>query len=252
MKTQLQRTQIVQDLQKQILAMQGITKVGRERYNMGLGQIEAAFPEGVFPTGAIHEFVSPERESAAAASGFISCLLSSMNTSTTAGKRNGFCLWISSRRLLFPPALKLLGIDPEYIIFVDLKTDKDVLWAVEEALRCSALVAVIGELRELNFAQSRRLQLTIEESKVTGFIHRIQPLTEGVTACVARWKILPLPGTVEPGMPGVGFPKWNVELTKVRNGRPGSWQMGWTPQGFRDFSETEIPVDIHPNTPRYA
>lgn len=248
MKTQLQREQIVRDLQKQILSMQGIVKADRERCSMGLGAIEDAFPEGVFPTGAVHEFVSLEPEAAAATSGFLSCLLNKMNA------RKGFCLWISSRRLIFPPALKLLGIDPECIIFVDLQRDKDVLWAVEEALRCSALVAVIGELKELNFAQSRRLQLTIEESKVTGFIHRIQPLTEGVTACVARWRINPLPGTVEPGMPGVGFPQWNVELTKVRNGKTGSWQMGWTPRGFHSvaaFTDQDFTDKTHETT-RYA
>ena len=29
-------------------------------------------------------------------------------------------------------------------------------------------------------------------------------------------------------MPGVGFPRWNVELLKVRNGKPGSWQLEWS------------------------
>jgi protein ImuA len=27
--------------------------------------------------------------------------------------------------------------------------------------------------------------------------------------------------------PGIGFPKWQVDLMKVRNGKPGSWQVGW-------------------------
>jgi protein ImuA len=28
-------------------------------------------------------------------------------------------------------------------------------------------------------------------------------------------------------MPGVGFPRWNVQLLKVRNGKPGAWQLEW-------------------------
>jgi protein ImuA len=32
---------------------------------------------------------------------------------------------------------------------------------------------------------------------------------------------------LEDDMPGVGFPRWNVELLKVRNGKPGSWQIEW-------------------------
>jgi protein ImuA len=245
MKEALQKD-IVRELQKHILAMQGAHKPFNDRRSMGLGPIEAAFPEGIFPTGAVHELVSMEAEAAAATSGFLACLLNRMMT------RKGFCLWVSSRRLLFPPALKWMGIDPECIIFVDLKSDKDVLWAVEEALRCDALVAVVGELKELTFAQSRRLQLAIEQSRVTGFIHRIQPRTENPTACAARWKIYPLPGIVEAGMPGVGFPKWNVELTKVRNGRPGSWKLGWTPSGFQHMEETAADTNVHPTTTRYA
>jgi len=243
MENLLQRD-IVRELQQRILAIQGSVKPGNERSSIGLGPIEEAFPEGVFPTGAVHEFVSHEPESAAATSGFLACLLNRVTTKT------GFCLWISSRRLVFPPALKLLGINPECIIFIDLQTDKDVLWAVEEALRCDALIAVVGELKELSFTNSRRLQLAIEYSKVTGFIHRVYPRIKNATACVARWNISPLPGIIEEGMPGVGFPKWNVELTKVRSGRPGSWQIAWTPTGFQHFSETA--AAIQPKNTRYA
>lgn len=237
---------IVQELRSRILSMQGISKPGNDRCSIGLGDVETAFPAGEFPKSAIHEFTSHEPESAAATSGFLSCLLHSLTN------RKGFCLWVSSRRILFPPALKLLGIDPEWVIFVDLPNDKDVLWAVEEGLRCSALVAVVGELKELTFAQSRRLQLTIEESKVTGFIHRVQPKNENTTACAARWKINPLPGIIESGLPGIGFPKWRVELTKVRNGRPGSWELGWTPTGFEHFSKTKSETDNTSGTVQYA
>ncbi len=237
---------IVQQLRTRILAMQGINKPGNGHCSIGLGDIEKAFPEGVFPKNAIHEFTSHEPESAAATSGFLSCLLHSLMN------RKGFCLWVSSRRMIFPPALKLLGINPECVIFVDLQNDKDVLWVVEEGLRCSALVAVVGELKELTFAQSRRLQLTIEESNVTGFIHRVLPKSENTTACAARWKISPLCGIIEPGLPGIGFPRWRVELAKVKNGRPGTWELGWTPTGFEHFSKTSSKTDNTEGAAQYA
>jgi len=245
MKNQLQQD-IVQKLRQRILAMQGIGKTNNGHCNMGLGLIEAAFPDGVFPTGAVHEFVSMEPEAAAATSGFLSCLLTNLM------RKKGFCLWISSRRLIFPPALKLFGVDPEQVIFIDLKTDKDVLWAVEEALRCSALIAVVGEVKELSFANSQRLQLAIEQSKVTGFIHRIYSRTENNTTCAVRWKISPISGITETDMPGVGFPKWNVELTKVRSGRTGIWELGWTPSGFQHFSKPSSDTDIQSEKSQYA
>lgn len=238
---QSSKQNIIQELRARILSMQGMDHSVAKRSSIDLGAIETAFPDGVLPMGVVHEFISYEPESAAASNGFLACLLHALM------KQNGFCLWVSSRRVIFPPALKVLGIDPEFVIFVDLLRDKDVLWVVEEGLKCNALAAVVGELKELSFAQSRRLQLTIEQSKVTAFIHRIEPRTENATACAARWKISPLPGIIESGLPGVGFPKWRVELAKVRNGRPGSWELAWTPNGFQHFGKilpgTENPTE---------
>lgn len=240
------RQDIIQDLRTRILAMQGINNPGAKRSSIRLGPIETAFPKEIFPTGVIHEFISYEPEATAASNGFLACLLHSLM------KQNGFCLWVSSRRTIFPPALKLLGVNPEYVIFVDLKNDKDVLWAVEESLKCSALASVVGELKDLTFAQSRRLQLTIEQSKVTGFIHRILPRNENATACAARWKISQLPGIIESGLPGIGFPKWRVELLKVRNGRPGCWELAWTPEGFLHSSKTLSNTDNKSGEVKYA
>jgi len=35
-------------------------------------------------------------------------------------------------------------------------------------------------------------------------------------------------------LPGVGFPRLNVELLKVRNGKPGSWQVEWANGKFNE------------------
>src|SRR5690606_20668797 len=81
--------------------------------------------------------------------------------------------------------------------------------------------------QEMDFAQSRRLQLAVEKSRVTGLVLRSNPRLVGSTACAARWHIRPLPSVPEEGLPGVGFPRWEVKLLKVRNGNPGCWQMEW-------------------------
>ena len=96
---------------------------------------------------------------------------------------------------------------------------------MEEALKCDGLAAVVGETKELSFTASRRLQLAVEVSRVTGFVIRRYARNMNTTACVTRWKITSLPAMPEEGLPGVGFPHWNVELLKLRNGKPGNWQM---------------------------
>jgi protein ImuA len=226
------KADIIAELQRDILSLQGFKTVSKNTaLDAGLGTIKNAFPNASFPLGAIHEFISTGIEDAAATSGFVAGLISSLMNS------NGALIWISASRTIFPPALKSFGISPDRIIFIDLRKEKEIMWAMEEALKCKGLFAVIGEMQELNFTSSRRLQLAVEQSRVTGFILRRNPRSLNTTACVTRWKITSLSSELVDDMPGVGFPRWNVELLKVRNGRPGTWQIEFAVGRFRHISK---------------
>ena len=229
------RADIVEKLQSEILRLQGFKPAGNITIDMGLGPIIKCFPGSIFPLGAVHEFLSAGNEGAAATSGFIAGLLSPLMGT------NGTSLWISSSRTLFPPALKSFGIQPDRFIFIDLQREQDILWAMEEALKCGALVAVVGEIQEISFTASRRLQLAVEQSQVTGFILRKNLRKVGTTACVSRWRITPLPSIpidAEAGndLPGIGFPKWRVELLRIRNGRSGAWDIAWIDGRFESIT----------------
>ncbi|MEJ2904838.1 ImuA family protein [Pedobacter panaciterrae] len=216
------KQELVSKLQQDILLWQGFKLQGKEAAEaIGLGELENVFPNGVFPKKAIHEFITVLPEHAAASDGFIGGLLSVLM------KDGAACVWISTARKLFPVSLCLFNVEPERIIFMDVTREKDVLWIMEEALKCEGLAAVVAELNELSLIESRRLQLAVEGSGVTGFILRKDARKAVSTVASARWKISPVPSVTEDEMPGVGFPRWKVELTKVRNGNPGSWIMEW-------------------------
>lgn len=223
----LEKANVFSRLQTDILRLQGYKPYSGEAKGLGLGPIEKAFPNATFPLGAVHEFLPAEAEDAAAMGGFVSGLLASLMGS------NGTMLWISSSRILFPPALQSFGIAPDRVIFADLKKEKEVKWVMEEALKCGALAAVVGEMPAIDFTFSRRLQLAVEQSKVTGFVLRPPCLKLNPTACVSRWKISSLASEPIDELPGVGFPKWRVELLRVRNGKPGIWEVKWAEGGFQ-------------------
>ncbi len=227
------RADIISQLQKDILPLQGYAIPVQNRVETGLGPVLKAFPYHTFPTGAIHEFISYSAEASAATGGFISGILGPLM------KEGGVCIWISSYSTIFPPALQSFGIVPESVIFIHLRKEKEMLWAMEEALKCESLAAVVGEIPEMNFTHSRRFQLAVEKSRVTGFVLRHHPKTMQANACIARWQVISLPGESE-DMPGVGFPKWNVELLKVRNGKPGKWQLAFKEGRF--YTAEKIPV----------
>jgi protein ImuA len=236
----IKKADIIAELQKEILRLEGFKLVGNSAIDLGLGPISEAFPNASFPTGAVHEFLSANPEETAASSGFISGLLANLMGS------NGTALWISSHRNLFPPALKNFGVQPDRFIFIDLQKEKHVIWAMEEALKCEALTAVVGELEEISFTASRRLQLAVEQSHVTGFIMRRHSRNLSTTACVARWKITSLESEVIDDLPGIGFPKWRIELLRIRNGKPGVWDMMWKDGRFHAVHKTTL-LQIHSN-----
>lgn len=226
---------IMARLQREILPLQGYKPVKTESaIDLGLGPIRHAFPGGVFPTGAIHEFCSAGPESAAANLGFVSVILGSLM------RTGGVVLWISASRNIFPPALKMFDIEPDKIVFIDLKNEKDIQWSMEEALKCEGLAAVIGEMQEISFTASRRLQLAVEQSRVTGFLFRRNPRHLATTASIARWQVSQVASEHEDDMPGIGHPRWKVDLLKIRNGKPGSWLVEWASGRLRQISKLAV------------
>ncbi|WP_415582025.1 ImuA family protein [Flavobacterium longum] len=217
---------IARQLQSKINLMQGLGKPSDGLVPKGFEPFNEAFPHGVFPKTAIHEFISHEPHQAAATSAFITALAGKFT------KENGVCLWVGNRNV-YPPGLKHFGINPDRIVFVNTSKLKDILWTTEEALKCDVLSAVVADTKELGFTESRRLLLAMERSGVTGFIHRHSPRTENAVACTTRWKITPLPSFSPDGLPGIGYYCWEVQLLKVKNGKPKSWRIRWADDGFQ-------------------
>jgi protein ImuA len=218
---------IMNELQADILRLQGFKSVSTSTCEPGLGPLLDAFPNSTFPLGAVHEFLWARKEDITATSGFIAGILSQLMS------LHGAVLWISVSRKIFPPALKSFGVEPDRVVFIDVRDEKNVLWAVEEALKCGALSAVVGEVREVTFTASRRLQLAVEQSQVTGFIIHENKRKPNTTACMSRWKITSLPSEPIGDLPGIGYPKWKVELLRIRNGRPCTFDIHWANGKFQ-------------------
>ena len=238
-----QKADIIFQLQKEILQLQGFRyKASDDLIRPVLGPIDSCFPNGIFPLASIHEFLTGSAEDVAATSGFISCLLSSLMS------KGGASVWIGVSQAIFPAALKFFNVEPDKIIFINTRKPKELLWLVEEALKCEGLAAVIGEIAELTFTASRRLQLAVEQSGVTGFLIRNNSRNINTNACTARWKISSDPSKITgDDIPGIGFPAWNVELLKIRNGKPGSWQMQWA---YNKLHSVTDPIILSPTEQR--
>lgn len=235
----ISKEEIVRQLRKDLLLLQGFRSSPSNAVDVGLGPISEVFPNQVFPTGAIHELISDSTENAVASVGFMSCIVGRLMATGAP------CVWVATERQVFPRGLKRFGIDPGHIVFVDLKKEKQVLWVLEEALKQGGLAAVIGEVKNISDIASRRLQFAAETSGVTGFM--IRHVTRSVTpvASVARWSITPLPSEgPKRNMPGLGFPRWTVKLEKIRNGKPGKWIVECTAGRLRFLSPSTAALSM--------
>jgi protein ImuA len=195
----------------------------------GITTIDRALPGGGLARGALHEFLGAggDEEDGALAAAFAAYTLGRLT-----GTADGIALWCLPRPDLYGPGLAAHGLDPGRVVLVQAPCDAEILWAMEEGLRASGIVAVVGEVGTLAAVASRRLQLAAERSGTTAFLLRRwrdggQAARERAlpNAAVTRWRIAALPSRAVRGEPGVGHPRWRIELLRCRGGEPACWEM---------------------------
>ena len=186
----------------------------------GVSELDEHLPGGGLALGHLHEVIE-----AGPASGYAA--LATLFVGGILARLPGPVLWCLRGRDLFAPALSRIGLHPDRVIYCETWNDREVLPAMEEALRCKGLAGVVGEATPLSLTASRRLQLCAGESGVSALIIRRWRSTKDKerpepNAAATRWRVSPYPS---PGTEFDGLERqyWNVELLRVRGGEPHSW-----------------------------
>ncbi|MEM7721403.1 MAG: hypothetical protein AAF376_03425 [Pseudomonadota bacterium] len=174
-------------------------------------------------TGTLQHTLSeafPETAADAASVGFVLARL----PRTTAP-----ILWVQdrlSRKEAGRPYLAGIGITRP-VIMVDLSQAADVLWAMEDGLRCKALGAVIGEIwgnpSSLTFTATKRLAMRSEAANVPCWLIR-RAASPDLSAARDRWRIASRPSAPHShDGQAPGLPRWSLDLFRSRRSRPGQW-----------------------------
>jgi protein ImuA len=187
---------------------------------LGLAAIDGALGGGL-ARGALHEIAAAGEAHLAAAAGFALAVSSRRARKST--------VWIAEDMALaesgapYGPGLESFGVVPEHLLTVAAARTRDLLWAMEEALRCRAVGAVIGELRhgEIDSVAVRRLSLAASESGALALLLRASPPHDASTAAT-RWIV------------GAALnASLAVELTRNRRGPLGAWTLQWSDEDER-------------------
>ena len=146
----------------------------------------------------------------------------------------GSVLWVQERMAAletgrpFGRAFARFGGNPERLLLACSRNAADLLWTMEEGLRCSSLSAIIGEVygdpRVLDFTATKRLAIRAERQGVHVFLIRFQG-SATLSAARQRWNIHSLPSAPHPyDNCAPGAPRWHAELFRARGLRPGVWE----------------------------
>lgn len=136
--------------------------------------------------------------------------------------------------------LRHFGFDPERLIIARLANPAELCWAIEEAIACQAVAAVVAEVlgapRVLDFTASRRLSLRAASGGASIFMLRYG-LEREATAARLRWRIASAPSRPPPfDDQAPGNPRWQVTLEKGRLGQGLETGLevlvDWTADGF--------------------
>ncbi len=159
-------------------------------------------------------------------------------------------LWCQHKCNLSGHGLAEFGLDPSKLILIQGKNDTDILWAMEEGLRCSGVAAIVGQPYKVSPIAGRRLQLAAEENNIPSLLVRMQNHNKNqknmssTSAALTRWHVTAAPSITPAIGLGLGTPKWNLELQRYRYsafnlknqvlkqqktaGRITSWQVEWS------------------------
>lgn len=201
----------------------------------GIPALDRTAPEGM--ARSLHMIETADATGDAAAAGFVVSILINLCSNHSPAVWIVQDLAAGEDGQLHGPGLCDMAIDPGALILVRARTPRDVLWAMEEALRSAAVSAVVGEMRnagrQLDLTATRRLALASERGEVPAYIITSGPDREGATAARTRWRVSSAPGHASEAPGLLGLPAWKLELKKNSRGARGSFTTGFDPATAR-------------------
>lgn len=208
--------------------------------------VKDASPPGplALPAGAVHEVFAETRVDGGAALGFtLAQAHSLLRPARPALLILGLKPDVQELGLPYGLGFDAFGLDPGTVVLIHTETIVELLWAIEEAVACRAVGAVVADIayphKALDFTASRRLSLRAASAGASVFLIRYARTREA-SAARFRWGVTPLESQPPPfDQKAPGRPRWRVRLEKGSLMGAGKatpegleFVMDWTENGF--------------------
>jgi protein ImuA len=112
--------------------------------------------------------------------------------------------------LPFAPALAQHGVQLDHLLIVNASATEDVLWSLEQILRCKSFGAAVAWPAQAKDREIRRLQLAAEAGRNTGFLYRSSTAAREASPAAVRMRLQPH-----------GDDRLGIDILKCRGARAG-------------------------------
>ncbi len=150
----------------------------------GCRELDAQLPGGGWPLGALTELLLE-----GPGVGELRLLLPALARLTRAGR---WLAWVAPPHLPYAPALAAAGMELSRLLVIHSASDREGLWAMEQALRAGSCGAVLGWPPAADHRRLRRLQLAAQTGNAMGVLFR--PLSARGQASPAALRLHLEPG----------------------------------------------------------
>ncbi len=207
----------LRNLRQQVGCVSIVSSAGRETRSSGCAAIDDLLPWGGLRVDALTEWVAASNSSSAGILSLIAAAFQLRDSSSA-------LVVVDTGQPFYPPAAVALGISPAQIVLVRPKRPTDVVWSIDQALRCTSVGAVWAEVGSwLDDRDARRFQLAAEMGKTAGLFVRPASVRGRPSFADVRFHVDPCSTASLPIADQVGLSSRVVQLTldRCRGGTSG-------------------------------
>ena len=213
----------------------GENRASWSAHSTGFDVLDRHLPGGGWPATGLTEILTEHY-----GIGELSLLMPALARLASRGDSAGCIVWIAPPFIPYAPALHSQGIDLDRVLIVRDHTNtwgnKDVLWALEQAMRFGSCAAVLAWTHSVDQIPLRRLQLAAEAGRCWAVLFRPLNASHQRSPAVLRMRLT-----------AIGE-QTRIEILKCRGGRPGVVSIHFEDQ-YQGDVERGGKVSPHPDEP---
>jgi len=178
------RSDTLRELKERLIQM-ALSRRKAGIFSTGIAALDWLLPRKGLAGGTLMEWL---HEDAGAGAGTLALIVAGQVL-----QQGGAFVVMDGKREFYPPAAASLGIPLEHTVVIQPENTRDPVWALEQALRSSAVAVALGWFGRLDSCIFRRLQLAAEAGGGLGFLLRPLACQREPSWADARLLVKPLP-----------------------------------------------------------